>query len=149
MVTNQLLVCVFAVIYRVFIWKYVIIFQDLVCRFIRETSPPNPLSEGRGGVLVTVRLGMTKWLYQPIGMTRILLPSLWGRGWGRGRLGSWVGCFGLLLLKTPPSPYHLSVVQWDSLERHTAVRRCLSPNSKSWRCWYQRGSDSPHRARYS
>ena len=33
MVTKQLLVCVFAVIYRVFIWKYVIIFQDVIQLF--------------------------------------------------------------------------------------------------------------------
>ena len=32
---------------------------------IVKASPPDPLSERRGGVLGTVRLGMTKQLFQP------------------------------------------------------------------------------------
>ena len=41
-------------------------------------SPPNPLSERRGGVLGTVRLGMTKRFPQTIGVSRISLPSPFG-----------------------------------------------------------------------
>ena len=46
------------------------------------TSPPNPLSERRGGVQGTVRLGMTKRFPQTIGVSRISLPSPLGEGLG-------------------------------------------------------------------
>ena len=61
----------------------------------KKVSPPAPLLQ-RGGVLETVRLSntvclsnqvmMSRNIYEPQGVSRISLPSLWGRGKGEGLL---------------------------------------------------------------
>ena len=71
-VTSRLAIRVFHLYFKDFIEEDVKVFDTdkSLTPQPPTTSPPNPLSERRGGVQGTVRLGMTKRFPQTIGVSR-------------------------------------------------------------------------------